>query len=64
MFIPLEKVRAPPIVVWEAAFPFCELSLRLGVLAVWLPWPRAFVVTNGTPIDGSPVVVGLDKDGK
>ena len=64
MFIPLEKVRAPPIVVWEAAFPFCEPPLHQGVLTVWLPWPRAFVVANGTPIDGPPIVMGLDEDGK
>ena len=64
MFIPLEKVETPPIVVWEAALPFREPSLHLGVLTVWLPWPRAFVVTNGTPIDGSPVVMCLDEHGK
>jgi hypothetical protein len=61
LFITFEEETAPSVVIREAALPLCKPLLHLGVLAVWLPWPQALVVGDGSSIDGSPVLVGLDK---
>lgn len=64
MFVPLKKDIAPPTVIGQTGLPLRKPSLHDRELARRFPWMQALIVADGAAGYRSPVIMGLDEDGK